>query len=709
MGDRPIVAVPSGTKATVMAFARDQGALRLDDVELFVKEIFRLGTQLGWDAFRICVQSALETNNWRSPHWESRLNPGAIGVTDSWDQGLGWKDGTESARVMLVHTAAYVLGSLPDILAPYKSLDPRFDGVLQAGFGGKVKDFGDYGKGKWASDPNYSTAQRSRETWMHQFDTPDTSSASPTGADLARVCAAQVGKPYVWAAAGPNAFDCSGLVMWGAAQLGKSISHDSHEQFKLGTAVDKAKLAPGDVLFYDTQGGAERRGGNTASHVGVYISAGKMVNALNPSQGVILSDPFSPYFAPLFLGARRLFPVASGPALPPPKHEGPDDDKPKKIELDFPLYQTIIPRGQTNQRPGTKQVPSNVVCHETANYNAGAGAKMHSNWLLGGAQGGAETKVSVHFFVDDHEAFQMLPLDEVSYNAGCGSCAGNYGGVSIELCVNSDGDYEKARRNAALLAAWVLQQIEEDVDEYKMHQAWSGKNCPALILQRGLWPNQQQLVTSFLGGNAHVGPHFVDPSPIDGWDGLKDITINGALFHGELRTVTAAKRGDVHQWASFDSALTRDKLKVGETFPVFGWVNGEERDGEKRWWVTQSYSRVWVGDTKEKPGTVTQPSQPDQPDNPDLPDVPSLPKILNGRRVYIVGQGEGEVVHVTATELPVRAYADPAATAVRVLHQGDSFTARYWLIGMPIENEPVYWVLDSGEVVWSGGTDERPS
>ena len=88
---------------------------------------------------------------------------------------------------------------------------------------------------------------------------------------------------------------------------GTDVSPDSHAQFNLGDAVTRNQLQPGDLVFYDPRSGEEVRENNTASHVGIVVGNGQMVNALNEDAGVIVSDPFSAYFAPLYLGARRLF------------------------------------------------------------------------------------------------------------------------------------------------------------------------------------------------------------------------------------------------------------------------------------------------------------------------------------------------------------------------------------------------------------------
>ena len=132
-----------------------------------------------------------------------------------------------------------------------------------------------------------------------------------TGGDMGERIAAEaqryIGSRYVFATHGPESFDAPGLVSWVVLQTaGRTISPDSHAQFTMGTPVDLDGLQPGDILFYDTMNGMEVREGNAASHVGIFVGNGQMVNALNEDRGVIASDPFSEYFKPRYLGARRL-------------------------------------------------------------------------------------------------------------------------------------------------------------------------------------------------------------------------------------------------------------------------------------------------------------------------------------------------------------------------------------------------------------------
>lgn len=100
---------------------------------------------------------------------------------------------------------------------------------------------------------------------------------------------AQVGKAYVWGAAGPNAYDCSGLTMaaWGAAGVG--MSHYVPTQVAPFPRVPLDAMQPGDLIEY-----------NGGSHVGMYIGNGQMVNAENPSAGVRIEPVYTPWFRPDF-------------------------------------------------------------------------------------------------------------------------------------------------------------------------------------------------------------------------------------------------------------------------------------------------------------------------------------------------------------------------------------------------------------------------
>lgn len=83
---------------------------------------------------------------------------------------------------------------------------------------------------------------------------------------------AQIGKPYVYGASGPDSFDCSGLVMYAWNAGGVSLSHSAQSQYYETTRVSTSNLQPGDILFF---------GSSTSDigHDGIYVGGGMMVEA----------------------------------------------------------------------------------------------------------------------------------------------------------------------------------------------------------------------------------------------------------------------------------------------------------------------------------------------------------------------------------------------------------------------------------------------
>jgi cell wall-associated NlpC family hydrolase len=131
----------------------------------------------------------------------------------------------------------------------------------------------------------------SRATPISFGGTAGGSSAAQTAVKAAM---AQLGKPYVYATAGPSTFDCSGLTMFAWAAAGVSIPHQSGAQFSLGTPVPADKLAPGDLVFFYSD----------LHHVGLYIGNGMMVHA--PTEGDVVKVTPINAFGSDYMGARRL-------------------------------------------------------------------------------------------------------------------------------------------------------------------------------------------------------------------------------------------------------------------------------------------------------------------------------------------------------------------------------------------------------------------
>jgi peptidoglycan DL-endopeptidase CwlO len=115
---------------------------------------------------------------------------------------------------------------------------------------------------------------------------PSSVPASGRAAAAVGYALAQVGDSYVYGAAGPSAFDCSGLTMMSWAQAGVGLPHSSSAQFGSGPHVSSGDLQPGDLVFYYSP----------ISHVGIYIGNGLIVHAANPGTGVRVAGVFSmPY------------------------------------------------------------------------------------------------------------------------------------------------------------------------------------------------------------------------------------------------------------------------------------------------------------------------------------------------------------------------------------------------------------------------------
>lgn len=95
----------------------------------------------------------------------------------------------------------------------------------------------------------------------------------PPGAAAAQAIAfarAQLGKPYLYAAAGPDSYDCSGLVMAAYASAGVRLPHDSGAQYDMLSHVPLLSALPGDLLYWGA-GGSE--------HVAIYLGAGRILEA----------------------------------------------------------------------------------------------------------------------------------------------------------------------------------------------------------------------------------------------------------------------------------------------------------------------------------------------------------------------------------------------------------------------------------------------
>jgi peptidoglycan DL-endopeptidase CwlO len=112
------------------------------------------------------------------------------------------------------------------------------------------------------------------------------------GEQALRFALTRIGDPYVWGGAGPDDFDCSGLVMWAYAQVGISLEHFTGDQWDEGEHISRSQLEPGDLVFFFAD----------ISHVGMYIGNGLMVDAPTFGQNVQIQ----PVLWDVYVGAVRI-------------------------------------------------------------------------------------------------------------------------------------------------------------------------------------------------------------------------------------------------------------------------------------------------------------------------------------------------------------------------------------------------------------------
>lgn len=107
-----------------------------------------------------------------------------------------------------------------------------------------------------------------------------------------------LGRPYVWGASGPRAFDCSGFTAYVYSNFGVYLDHYTGSQFGTGKSVSRDNLSPGDLVFFNTYG--------SISHVGIYMGDGRFIHAANERTGVTISNLDEGYYSARYAGARRV-------------------------------------------------------------------------------------------------------------------------------------------------------------------------------------------------------------------------------------------------------------------------------------------------------------------------------------------------------------------------------------------------------------------
>ena len=141
---------------------------------------------------------------------------------------------------------------------------------------------------------NSAAMQQAMSIFTQTGQYPDISipTANTVGAQALTAALSRRGDPYVWGAAGPGQFDCSGLVVWAFAQEGISLPHFTGDLWNSGVHIPRADLEPGDLVFFFAD----------ISHVGIYLGNGLMVDAPDFGEAVQVQ----PVFWSAYVGAVRI-------------------------------------------------------------------------------------------------------------------------------------------------------------------------------------------------------------------------------------------------------------------------------------------------------------------------------------------------------------------------------------------------------------------
>lgn len=143
------------------------------------------------------------------------------------------------------------------------------------------------------------TTRKKTEETKTEGTTNTTTASSGKGATVVETAKNYIGYRYVYGAAGPNSFDCSGFTSYVFKLHGVSLSRTAKAQYSNGVAVARSDLQPGDLIMF----GPSISGIN---HVGIYIGGGQIVHAANPSRGVTIDTINSGYYNKNYVGARRV-------------------------------------------------------------------------------------------------------------------------------------------------------------------------------------------------------------------------------------------------------------------------------------------------------------------------------------------------------------------------------------------------------------------
>jgi len=584
-----IVQKPRGSVQEAIAYLLTPSSKR-SFTEAYIRELWRLCSLYNIDFAFAFAQFCDETACGTSAAWINEGNPAGIGIMDDGSrESMIYTSGEAAARAQMVHLYAYTIGRIPTSaeLYNYINLDPRYDNVFSANWGGTVKRIEQFGNGKWASNPTYASqiVDHANAAFPNASGQPSTGGTMPN-------------KPTI-------------------IQKYLHVSQDGYA-------------------------GVNRRyqGANDHKIIVLHIQEGSSWGSWTWFHQVSASATI---FANRDGSIWQLVPETDGPWT--------------NGDVCSPTS-----KGQSIMNAYGGDPNYYTLSIETEGYASSDNAMGWAAWPKPQAQLDA-----VVWQVMDWMSRYNIPIERVIRHADINQC--DRPGCPGDTFYN-----------------YVISAVESS-------------------LGNGTTPTPPK-------------PQYAKPVPVldaegNKWDGTKDLVVGKATFRADKRSVKTQYRSNFRKYATRKAAETRAPMEAEKGFSVLGWVNGEEINGERRWWITANYSRIHVSATHQKPNEPQLPLPEEPEDNTpqpeEKPDVVDGVTIINGRAYYSVedllsGKGpNGEDVIVPSQTLVITKDVD-ARRSVSVkspargsFKKGDEVKATHFVVGDEVDGESLWWVLETDD------------
>jgi len=174
--------------------------------------------------------------------------------------------------------------------------------VRHDGHTGYVRsDFMEIISGQRAASSSSSSSSSSSQSSRVSVTSPAPAANVELGQQMVDFAMNYLGTRYVYGGASPSGFDCSGFVTYVYKNFGMTVTRNASGQYRdNGVHINKSDLAPGDLVFFSSNGGS------SVTHVGIFIGDEEFIHASRSGVGVVISRLDSAYYLRVWHGAKRL-------------------------------------------------------------------------------------------------------------------------------------------------------------------------------------------------------------------------------------------------------------------------------------------------------------------------------------------------------------------------------------------------------------------